>query len=244
MYTTKERRGHKNRLFNEKHLLFTARLVATGMLLVTPIRLFDAPPVSDPGGDPIAAINKVIIDGTPVPIYSAIAFDGTEEPILYDDEEPVLPEDEESVPSDIVGESLDVPTDKKANNGSKSYMDYRTIADSTSMQYEMQQDAWTDDQGLRRDGDYYMVALGTFYAKNCGETFRITLDSGESFDVITGDIMDDNHTDEKHQHRNGVIVEFIVDTKSISKTCRVMGDISHAGFSGRIKTIERLNQGI
>ena len=116
----------------------------------------------------------------------------------------------------------------------------RAITCPSSKQYEMQQEAWTDELGLRRYGDYYMVALGTFYAQNCGETFRITLDSGFSFDVITGDIKDDKHTDEKHQHRNGVIVEFIVDSKAISKTCRVMGDMSHAGFSGKIESIQRL----
>lgn len=243
-----ERRNYSNRLFTGRHLC-TAILVAVGLMLVAPIRISDEPQVQDPGRDPIEiseiAENEqsavtflnayTTIADQPVPLSSTESAlgAGEPEPILPDEAEPVLPE--------VLGESLDVPMDEKANNGFKSYMDYRTITSPTSKQYEMQQEAWTDELGLRRYGDYYMVALGTFYAQGCGETFRITLDSGFSFDVITGDIKDDKHTDEKHQHRNGVIVEFIVDTKAISKTCRIMGDVSHAGFSGRIESIQRLS---
>lgn len=253
MYIKQERRTHRNRLYTGKHLLCTAILVAAGILLVTPVRLSDAPPVSDPGGDPIAATSEMEsqryiaaylsarepksaqITDNPVPLCSPdTAIIEPAECILPDEAEPVLLEE--------LGESLDVPMDNEANNGFKSYMDYRTITSPTSKQYAMQQDAWTDELGLRRYGDYYMVALGTFYAEGCGETFRITLDSGFTFDAITGDIKDDKHTDEKHQHRNGVIVEFIVDSKEISKTCRVMGDMSYAGFSGHIESIQRLNQ--
>lgn len=147
-------------------------------------------------------------------------------------------------PEPEILETLDVPTDNDSNNGFKSYMDYKMLTSKTSDQYAMQQDAWTDENGLRRYGDYYMVALGTYYAKSCGETFLITLDSGISFEAITGDIKDDKDTDSLHQHRNGCIVEFIVETKALSKTCRVMGDISHAGFPGQIESIQRITNQI
>lgn len=242
MCRTQVRKG----IFTGGHFAGTVLLVLAGLLFVKimTVPIADASPIQNPSGNPIAAASgetvpthmnvweseTVEIADQAVPLSSSP--DSIAEPVLPDEAEPVLPGE--------LGESLDVPTDKKANNGFKSYMDYRAITCPSSKQYEMQQEAWTDELGLRRYGDYYMVALGTFYAQNCGETFRITLDSGFSFDVITGDIKDDKHTDEKHQHRNGVIVEFIVDSKAISKTCRVMGDMSHAGFAGKIESIQRL----
>lgn len=137
--------------------------------------------------------------------------------------------------------SLDVPMDYESNTGFKAYMDYRTITSPSSKQYAMQQEAYTDPEtGIRMYDGCYMVALGTFYAQQAGERFHITLTSGIEFDAITGDIKADIHTDEMHQHRNGNIVEFVVDTKTISKTCKVMGDMSYAGFEGQVEKIEKL----
>lgn len=137
--------------------------------------------------------------------------------------------------------SLDVPTDYEANTGFKAYMDYRTITSKRSLQYALQQDAYTDpDTGIRMYDGCYMVALGTFYAQQAGERFRITLEDGIVFNAITGDIKADVHTDANHQHRNGNIVEFVVDTRVISRTCKRMGDMSYAGFQGQIKYIEKL----
>ena len=42
----------------------------------------------------------------------------------------------------------------------KAYMDYRTITNTDSVQYAMEQNAWTDDRGLRRMADDYLVAMG------------------------------------------------------------------------------------
>lgn len=131
----------------------------------------------------------------------------------------------------------DVPT---ADTGFKAWMSYKSITSKTSMQWQLQQDAWTDEQGFRRYGDYYMVAMGTYYADQCGKLFHITLDSGHEFDAIIGDIKDDRHTDALHQHRNGNVVEFIVDTEAINQNCRRMGDMSWADgglFQGKIESI-------
>lgn len=134
--------------------------------------------------------------------------------------------------------SLEVPMDDVSNTGFKAYMDYRALTNRASTQYSLQQDAYTNEAGFRMYDGYYMVALGTFYAQSAGEKFHIVLDSGVEFDVITGDIKSDAHTDSKHQHRNGNIVEFIVDTKLISRECRVRGDMSYAGFEGKILEIQ------
>lgn len=155
--------------------------------------------------------------------------------------EPVLPEPEH--PSYEIVESLEVPQSDAANKGVKTFMGYTSIKSKASKQYQMQQEdcTWTDEEGFRRYGDYYMVALGTFYAQSAGETFLVTLDTGVTFKAITGDIKSDKHTDSRHQHRNGNIVEFIVDTAAIPQRCKVMGDMSYAAdFSGKIARIDRI----
>lgn len=49
----------------------------------------------------------------------------------------------------------------------KAYMDYRCITDTSSVQYEMQQQAYTDGRGFRKIGDDYCVALGTGFTSGC-----------------------------------------------------------------------------
>ena len=64
----------------------------------------------------------------------------------------------------------------------KTYMDYRCITDSASIQYQLQQQAWTDEQGLRRIASDYLVAMGTGWLENgCGERFSVTLDTGNLY---------------------------------------------------------------
>lgn len=148
----------------------------------------------------------------------------------------------EQQPEDTI-ESLEVPD---VNSAPKRYMDYRAITAPSSIQYALQQDATTDEYGFRRYGDYYMIALGTYYTGyECGKVFRITLDTGVSFEAITGDVKADVHTDSKNQHRDGNIVEFIVDTKKISGMAAAMGDMSYSDgvdFSGKVTKIEKLKE--
>jgi hypothetical protein len=126
----------------------------------------------------------------------------------------------------------------------KSYMSYRAITNTRSAQYKLQQQCWTDDEGLRRYQDDYVIALGTYYADHIGERFKITLDTGESFTAVVGDFKANRHTDSKNQYYdtgNGRknIVEFVVDTKELNPKARRMGDISYiSGFEGNIKSIE------
>ena len=65
----------------------------------------------------------------------------------------------------------------------KTYMDYRTITDKSSAQYMLQMEAYTDDMGLRKYGDHYIVAMGAYYSDNVGDTFKITPDNVSSFNV-------------------------------------------------------------
>ena len=140
-----------------------------------------------------------------------------------------------------VGEMLEIP---EGRTDVKTYMSYKTITAKSSKQWAMQQHAETDENGLRRIDGMYMIALGTYYAKQCGEMFRITLDTGHQFIAVTGDIKRDCDTDENNQRRNdNNIVEFIVDTDYMDPMARTMGDVSFtegANLSGGIQSIEYL----
>ena len=138
--------------------------------------------------------------------------------------------------------NYDLPKD--ADGQFKTFMDYKTITDQTSTQWQMQQEAETNDDGLRILNDKYMVAMGTYYAEECGKEFRITLEGGEQIDVIIGDIKDNAHTDINNQYipMNGNIIEFIVDTAKLDPITKQMGDISHSGFEGKIIKIEELKK--
>lgn len=145
-------------------------------------------------------------------------------------------------------EFLEVPNE---DTSFKSYMSYKAITNKKSLQYKMQQEAWTDENGLRRYGDAYMVAMGTFYANGCGEYFEVTLESGANFTVVTGDIKSNSHTDDRNMYspiyidgemKYANILEFIVDTSIMSNSVRTSGNIGTIdSFSGQIKSIERIN---
>lgn len=132
----------------------------------------------------------------------------------------------------------------------KTYMDYRCITDKTSAQYMLQMEAHTDDMGLRKYEDHYVVAMGTYYSDNVGDTFKITLDNDYSFNVIIGDIKADCHTDSKNMYspvydENGNfvsanVIEFIVDTKKLDRSVKKLGTIeAYDDFKGNIVKIER-----
>lgn len=117
----------------------------------------------------------------------------------------------------------------------KAYMDYRTITNSASKQYELQQHAYTDEYGFRKIGDLYMVAVGTYYAKECGKVFFVEFDTGEWIYVVVGDIKANVHTNSTNQFsfagnskELGNLLEFIVDTDVLSSDAKFQGDVSVA----------------
>ncbi|MDE7294090.1 MAG: hypothetical protein K2N72_06670 [Oscillospiraceae bacterium] len=130
----------------------------------------------------------------------------------------------------------------------KTYMDYRTITNKKSKQYDLQQQAYTDEQGIRRIDDDVCVALGTGYAKKCGERFEITLDSGNTFTAIVGDIKSDAHTDPSNRYvelweGHGDMIEFIVDTRELDRNIKIMGSIGeYEEYSGSVTNIVKLTE--
>ena len=138
-----------------------------------------------------------------------------------------------------VAEKMKTPID---NSEFKSYMDYRTINSKSTTQYLLQKDAITDEKGFRRLNGMYMVALGSRYGE-VGDVFAITLEGDVMFLAIKGDEKQDIHTINGNgiQAHDGSVVEFIVDTDSLSDTVKLMGDCSYAGFYGNILQIERVD---
>lgn len=134
----------------------------------------------------------------------------------------------------------------------KTYMDYRTITDESSAQYMLQMESYTDNMGLRKYEDHYIVAMGTYYSDNVGDTFKITLDNEKSFNVIIGDIKANCHTDSKNMYSpvyddndnllSANVIEFIVDTKKLNRSVTKLGTVSaYNNFKGNIVKIERTN---
>lgn len=132
--------------------------------------------------------------------------------------------------------SLSVP----ANMHFKSYTNYHCLSRS-SAQWKLQEKAYTDNNGLRKVGNDYLVAMGSYYAKSIGDRFRITTSTGNVFTVMICDFKADGDTNSTHQYtNNGCMIEFYVDNNLNSKA-KQMGDISYIkGFSGNITKVERL----
>lgn len=156
-------------------------------------------------------------------------------------------------PEDIcrisVGESMPIP-DGLTN--CYMYMDYRTLTDYSSRQYQLQYDgnAWIDNDGFRRYNTYYMVAMGSVYG-DIGDTLRVWTDEGNVYDVIIGDIKGtdaiyyDYYDSWYHvcgdSRKN--VVEFICDTDCIPYDVKVMGDCNEVDYlSGNIVKIERIER--
>lgn len=137
----------------------------------------------------------------------------------------------------IVHNELDLP--EEADGKFKTYMDYRKITDKSSKQWALQEQAWTEGRGFRKIGEHFLVAVGTFYAKEVGKELLIELEDGQRIKAIVGDIKQDKHTDPTNRYVpvNGNIVEFIVDVEKLNPEVIRRGDVSWLGLNGRIKSM-------
>lgn len=175
-------------------------------------------------------------------------------PHPYADTHIFMPEEEPVVKEIIVEEVIEEPAAMLVDlpvhddNSFKTYMDYRMITDTTSQQWAMQQEAYTDENGLRKIGDYYCVALGSGISNSIGNKFLITLESGEQIKVIMAEQKADRHTDPSNRYIDRGdgsinIVEFIVQTENLPDIVRIMGDVSHMPgnlFFGNIVEMEEI----
>lgn len=135
-------------------------------------------------------------------------------------------------------ESLELP---QGDCSAFLYMDYRAITDTASKQWELQQSAWTDDQGFRRIGDDYCVALGTFYGQ-VGDRFRVTTDRGNVYWVRMADAkgLDSNGWYHVTGYGRINLVEFLVATECLPSEVTFSGDCGVLeNIGGNVVKIER-----
>ena len=131
------------------------------------------------------------------------------------------------------------PTPKPLGASFKSFTDYRCLSKSSS-QWKLQEQAYTDENGLRKINDAYLVALGSYYGTKLGTYYTVTLTNGNVFQIILCDCKNDIHTDAANQRclTNGSIIEFYVDTSALPSSVKASGSIGSIDFfSGDILSI-------
>lgn len=151
------------------------------------------------------------------------------------DETPTSESTEESV--DTIDETPPIPK----GHYFKSYTSY-TLLNKSSLQWKLQELAYTDENGLRKIDDNYLVALGSYYGTTLGDIYIVTLDTGAQFHIVLCDCKDDRDTNSTHQWTtlNGCMTEFYVDVSVMSTSVKRSGTISSIpGFEGDIINIER-----
>lgn len=141
---------------------------------------------------------------------------------------------------DVKRVPMDLPS--QTSGEFKTYMSYKMISDTSSKQYKLQQQAYTDEDGFRKVGDYYCIALGSAYGTEIGTKYRIVLDTGIEFMGILSDCKDNTDTDSSNKYieKNGNICEFIVSVSKINEMSKVMGDMSYSNLEGGILSIEKV----
>lgn len=133
---------------------------------------------------------------------------------------------------------LNVPTEI---SNFKSYMDYRMI--TKSAQLELQQQAYTDSNGCRKVGNYFCIALASYYGSEIGAKYRIRLSDGTSFLGILADQKADKDTNSTNQYTvyNKDIIEFIVDTNKLPAAVQLSGSLSSLEkYEGKVVGIDKL----
>ena len=139
--------------------------------------------------------------------------------------------------------------DAPESSGFKSFMDYRTITNTESQQYKLQQHyAYTGEYGIRMADSRYIVAIGTYFTSNVGQYFDIILENGTVIPCILGDQKADVDTDSNNiiTEHNGCMSEFIVDSDMLNDDVKFYGDMSYCSkdWDSPIKTIKVYNRNI
>lgn len=114
-------------------------------------------------------------------------------------------------------------------SGTKTYEKYCAITSRVSLQWELQQAASTDENGLRVVNDRYCVAIGSYFATEIGQYFDLVLENGTVIPCIMGDAKSDKHTDPEYHIftvKSKCCSEFIVDAGILSEKLGSYGDVS------------------
>ena len=126
-------------------------------------------------------------------------------------------------------------------SGFKSYMPYTAITSKSSPQYKLQQIAYTGTYGIRQYDNRYCVAIGTAFNADVGTYFDLILANGTVIPCIVADIKADKHTDSNNMVTiaNGCLTEFIIDSSTLNRKAKRMGDISYCNkdWDSRVEKI-------
>lgn len=113
------------------------------------------------------------------------------------------------------------------NRGFKSYMDYKALNDKESAQYELQQSAETNEEGLRVFEECYCIAVGSYIEPEIGQKIDLVLENGTVINCIVGDVKADSDTDKDNIFTpNGCCSEFIIDNSKLDTDVKNMGNVS------------------
>lgn len=127
----------------------------------------------------------------------------------------------------------------------KSYEDANCITDSLSLAQGKLKEKYHLDyrSGIWMVGDRYCIAVGSYYTKQIGVKIDLVLSHNGRKHIlkcITADSKADKDTIRNHRiHKDGSVVEFIVDTIVLPPKVKNRGDVSFSGnkFKGKIKQI-------
>lgn len=122
----------------------------------------------------------------------------------------------------------------------KSYMDWKKITNKSSLQWKLQHKyAYTESNGVRAVNGRYCIALGSYYTHSIGQYVDVVLENGLVIPCIVGDAKQDIHTLNNHSiGLDGGVVEFIVNTKSLSSIVRTTGDVSYVSEDWKSNVVE------
>lgn len=94
----------------------------------------------------------------------------------------------------------------------KTYMYASAVTDTSSAQYQLISQAYIGDYGIMMVDGCYLVAMGTTYAQYIGQRYQVVFETGQSIQVMIGDVKQDIHTD-AHNSAGALhsdLLEFIV----------------------------------
>lgn len=130
-------------------------------------------------------------------------------------------------PKEVVTKEFSVPQGS-GYKGFKTWMDYRTITNRRSKQYQTQRQSVNSPNGFRKYQGRYCVALGSHFGFKIGDKFNLVLKNGTVIPCVMADLKSDQHTDSSHiftRHSN-CMSEFIVDSRALNANVKRMGDCS------------------
>lgn len=139
--------------------------------------------------------------------------------------------------------------DAPSTRGFKSYMDYRAITSTNSLQYKLQnRHAETGDYGIRMVNGRYCVAVGSRFTSDIGQYFDLVLENGTVIPCILADQKANGHTDSANvvTMHNGCMSEFVVDSNSLNNCAKKYGDMSRCNddWGSPVKTVKVYNKNV